>query len=105
MRKTMRFASSRGSVECLLPAGRSIKVPLMPGILKHPTESDLPIILSEPAALRKYTITALRRAPWRMLREFPSDWLMECLDEAALRPGRRAALLYLLSARGAIPRS
>jgi hypothetical protein len=58
----------------------------------------LPEILRVPAALRKYTVAALRRAPWQVLREFPGDYLMECLEEAALPPGRRAALLYLLSA-------
>ena len=100
MRKPMRYAKSSGSAVCSLPDGRTVVVPIAPGILKHPAESALPEILRAPDALRKYTIEALRRAPWQVLREFPSDWLMECLDEAALRPGRRAALLYLLAARG-----
>ncbi|MCX7044316.1 MAG: hypothetical protein NTX50_02365 [Candidatus Sumerlaeota bacterium] len=95
------YAHSTGKAVCLLPTGRTITVPIVPGILKHPAESDLPEILRAPEALRKYTIEALRRAPWQTLREFPSEWLMECLDEAALRPGRREALLFLLSARGA----
>ena len=36
----------------------------------------------------------LRRAPWPILREFPREWLKECLDAADLPPQRRAAVLF-----------
>lgn len=95
----VRYATPRGTAACTLPDGRIVTVPVVAGILKHPAESALPEILSRPDALRKYTVEALRRAPWQVLSKFPGDWLLECLDAAALRPGRRAALLYLLAPR------
>src|SRR5205809_664904 len=96
MKRTVEFAKSRGIATCKLADGRMVKVPIVPGILKHPMPDELAGILSRPNAVRKYTIEALRHAAWPILRLFPKDWLKECLDDAGLRPGRRQALLYLL---------
>lgn len=96
----IRYVTPTKSAAYALPDGRTITVPLVPGILKHPAESDLPEILARPNALRKYTVEALRRAPWQVLSKFPREWLLECLDEASLRPGRRAALLFMLTPPG-----
>ena len=72
-------------------------MPLFPGILKHPTVEDLPRLLRNPDVVRKYTMLALSKAAWPILRRFPRDWLRECLPEANVRASRRKALDYLLS--------
>jgi hypothetical protein len=97
MKKTYRYARSEGKVTCALPSGVSVALPVVPGLLKHPGTELLRALLQEPAVARKYTVEALRRAPWPVLRQFPPDWLRECLDDADLNPRRRAALLFLLS--------
>jgi len=97
MRRSYRFVESVGSVRCPLGSGREVVLPVFPGILKHPMVGDLKDLLARPSVARKYTILALRRAPWQVLREFPRDWLEACLPEADLRPGRERALRFLLS--------
>ena len=96
MKRTYRFAQSIGSATSNLPDGTVLTVPVVPGILKHPTPDALPSILAHPDAVRKYTIEALRHASWPVLRLFPRDWLKECLDAAGLKPRRHQALLFLL---------
>jgi len=97
MKRSHRFVESVGTVECDLAPGHTVTLPVFPGILKHPSVDELRELLEEPAVARKYTILALRKAPWQVLREFPRALLEACLAEANLRPGRADALRFLLS--------
>lgn len=97
MKRTYRFVKSIGRVSVGLDDGGQVSLPIFPGILKHLTVDELPALLVKPAVARKYTILALRKAPWQVLREFPRDWLEACLAEADLRAGRAQALRYLMS--------
>jgi hypothetical protein len=97
MKRTYHFVKPMQWVECRLPSGRTVTVPVVPGILKHPTPEQLPGILARPAAMEKYTLEALRKAAWPILEQFPRSWLRECLDRATMRPSRRKALTFLLS--------
>jgi len=96
MRRAYQFAKPDGTVTCVLATGRSVTVPVFPGLLKHLTTEALREMLAKPPVVRKYTVEALRHAAWPLLREFPADWLKECLDAADLRPSRRKAVLFLL---------
>lgn len=69
----------------------------MQGILKHPSSEALFYLLTGPEIARKYTIEALRIAPWQVLRLFPRDWLKECLAQADLPESRTRALEFMLS--------
>ncbi len=97
MKRTYRFVESVGTVQCALGPDREVTLPVFPGILKHPTMGELRELLERPAVARKYTVQALRKAPWPVLREFPRDWLDACMAEANLRTGRQQALRFLLS--------
>jgi len=97
MKQTFQFVQNWGTVTCELMPGIHVKVPVIPGILKHPTPDVLPVLLRNPDVVRKYTMEALRMASWPVLRQFPRDWLKECLGHARLRPSRRRALTFLLS--------
>ncbi len=97
MKRSYRFVESVGTVRCALDPGHEVTLPVFPGILKHPTVDELRELLAKPAVARKYTIQALRKAPWPVLREFPRDWLEACLAEADLRAGRVHALRFLLA--------
>ena len=97
MRRTVIFVRPVGKVRCLLSDGRAVRVPVYPGILKHPTVKQLRRLLKDADVMRKYTMEALRIAPWSALREFPADWLLHCLPDARVRPTRARALVYLLS--------
>lgn len=97
MKRTFRFAEKVGSVRCRLDDGGEVLLPVFPGILKHPMVDELPELLAKPGIARKYTVLALRKAPWQVLREFPHDWLESCLGEANLRAGRLKALRFLMS--------
>ncbi len=97
MKRTYRFVESVGAVRCVLGVGREVTLPVFPGILKHPTVDELRELLQRPAVAQKYTVQALRKAPWQVLREFPREWLVACMTEAELRPGRQRALSFLLS--------
>jgi hypothetical protein len=96
MKRTNRFVQSLGVAICLLPSGEEIRVPIVPGILKHPTAEALAKMLEQPDVVRKYTITALQKAPWPVLRQFQRSWLRECLPKAKLDPCRSRALEFLL---------
>ncbi|MBN1670524.1 MAG: hypothetical protein JXR37_05805 [Kiritimatiellae bacterium] len=96
MKRTRHFAEPVGTVECRLASGTKITVPLVQGLLKHPTTDSLRSLLQRPAALRKYTHEAIRTAPWNVLRAFPRAWLRQCLPQARIRPGRRKALEFML---------
>lgn len=93
------FAKSAGSVKFTLPAGNEIEIPIVHGILKHPTGESLRELLRSPGALRKYTFEALRKAPWPILRQFPRSWLKARMKEAHITRDRRRALDFLLSCR------
>ena len=97
MRRTYTFARSEGIVRCRLPTGETVALPVVTGILKHLDADRLRERLAHPEIARRYTREALRVAAWPILRMFPMAWLRECLPEARLRPGRAAALAYLLS--------
>jgi hypothetical protein len=97
MKCTYHFVQSAATVMCALPSGRRITVPVIPGILKHPTPEMLPALLCNPNVARKYTLEALRKGAWPILRQFPRDWLRECLADARLKPSRLKALTFLLS--------
>lgn len=97
MRRTCTFARSEGIARCRLPTGETVVLPVVPGILKHPDTDRLRELLARPEIARRYTREALRVAAWPILRMFPADWLRACLPDARLRPGRAAALAYLLS--------
>lgn len=97
MKRSYKFVESVGTVQCTLSPGHEVTLPIFPGILKHPSVDELPELLAKPAVARKYTILALRKAPWQVLREFPRPLLETCLAEANLRTGRAEALRFLLS--------
>jgi len=96
MRRRYRFAASMGSVTCTLPDGGSVTLPIVPGILKHPTPESLASILVDPNVARKYTMEALRHASWPVLSLFPRQWLKDCLRDARVPARRHEALLFLL---------
>ena len=50
------------TVERRLPSGRTVTVPVVPGMLKHPLLDQLREILTGPAAMEKCTTEALRKA-------------------------------------------
>lgn len=95
MKRTYRFALARESVRCVLD-GTVVELPLIVGVLKHPTEDQLRELLANPSVARKYTAEALRRLAWPVLRQFPHDWLRACLRDVPLPAGRRRALEFML---------
>lgn len=97
MKQAVVFAKSLGVVTCRMPSGQEVKLPVVPGILKHPSPEMLPALLGKPDVAYKYTIEALRKASWPILRLFPKEWLLECIPDAHLRDGRAGALAFLLS--------
>jgi len=92
----VRFARPLGSTPCVLSDGRRIALPVVPGVLKHSHPGELFSLLQNESVARKYTQLALQKAVWQVLKEFPSDWLVENLEQAQIRDGRRRALRYLL---------
>jgi hypothetical protein len=98
MKRDVVFVCSRGHAEGRTAEGEKIEVPLVPGVFKHLTLEELRPLLQDPAVLQKYTLEALRWAPWQCLREFPLPWLRKCLVQGDLRPGRRQAIEYLMDA-------
>jgi hypothetical protein len=100
VRRTVRFVTPTGTAVCRLPDGREVTLPVVQGILKHLSADDLARLLADPAVARKYTRETLRAAPWSALREFPADWIRECLPKARVRETRVRAIEFLLSAGG-----
>jgi hypothetical protein len=96
VKRTFAFAAPMGTVTASL-AGALVEIPVFPGILKHPRPEDLSRLLERPAALRKYTLEAIRVAAWPLLKQFPTRWLLRYLPEASVGPQRRRALLHLLT--------
>ena len=96
MKRSHTFVGSQGTVVSSLANGQTVELPLVVGILKHPTQDQLAQLLAKPAVVRKYTLEALRVAPWSVLKLFPTCLLEDCLPDARLRPGRRKALEFML---------
>ena len=97
MKRSLRYVEHASTVDVMLHDGTRLQIPLIIGILKHPTQDRLPTLLQRPEVLRKYTCEALRIAAWPVLRLFPRDWLLDNLPKAQVRPGREAAIRFLLS--------
>lgn len=98
MKRSYRFVEPLGRVASLTEGGERLELPLFAGILKHPTTGQLAALLTEPPVARKYTLEALRKAPWSALRQFPRWWLIACLPHAHLPEGRRKAVQFMLDA-------
>lgn len=96
MKATYRFVQHQEVVTCQLVSGERVQLPVIPGILKHPRPDQLRSLLAKPDVAEKYTMEALRKAAWPILRQFPRAWLRQCLNRAELRPPRREALAFLL---------
>ena len=97
MKCTYDYVEHSEAVTCELSPGRSVSIPIIAGILKHPHPDQLRSLLTVPDVVEKYTMEALRKASWPILRQFPREWLRECLDRAHLKPSRRKALAFLLA--------
>ncbi|MCX7044570.1 MAG: hypothetical protein NTX50_03655 [Candidatus Sumerlaeota bacterium] len=91
-----RYIQSLGIAHCEVAPGRQVALAIAPGIFKHLACSELSEVLKKPNAARKYTLEALRCAPWNVLCEFDRDWLKDCLLQAHLPAPRRAALEFML---------
>jgi len=96
MKRTTQFVKSMGVVQCALSNGEVINLPVVPGLLKHLSVEGLQEALTDPVVARKYTMEALRKAPWQVLRLFPRPWLDTCIQEASLPPSRLKALAFML---------
>jgi hypothetical protein len=97
MKRSLTFVSNQGFSACRVASGEEIQLPVFPGILKHPMPKQLPELLRDERVAQKYTVLALQKAGWPILRRFPREWLLACMSQANLRPLRREALLYLLA--------
>jgi hypothetical protein len=62
-----------------MPDGEIFTLPVVVGILKHPSAEMLPLLLSKPDAAIKYSVAALQKASWPILRLFPRQWLLLCI--------------------------
>lgn len=96
MKTTYRFVEHHEVVTCQCGSGESVRIPVIPGILKHPRPDQLRSLLVKPGVAEKYTVQALRKAAWPVLRQFPRAWLRQCLDRAELEPARHEAITFLL---------
>jgi hypothetical protein len=96
MTRTYKFAKPIGFTECRLADGSAVRIPVIPGILKHPRPGELEGLLQDQDVAYKYTRLALEKAAWQVLKEFPLPWLVACLAGARLREGRRRALRFLM---------
>lgn len=101
MKRTIVFVSPQVFTEVTSPGGATLKIPLIPGVLKHLRLDELPTVLQLPGVLEKYTHQAIRWAPWQCLQEFPISWLRECLQTSSVREGRRMAIEFLISGKEA----
>ena len=97
MKWSLRYVERAPIVDVRLPDGVRLRIPLIIGILKHPNQDRLATLLHQPEVLRTYTREALRVAAWSALRLFPREWLLANLPYAQVRPGRAAAIRFLLS--------
>ena len=72
-----------------------MKIPLAFGVLKHLSLGQLEDLITDPAVARKYTLEALRVAPWALLKSFPEEWVRCNLPHASMPESRRQALAFL----------
>lgn len=105
MKRTYRFVAPAGTVVCATEDGESVELPVFLGLLKHPDLEQLIGLLRDPVVARKYTLVALRKGPWSMVRQFPRRWLLERLQETTLPEGRRRALEFMLGEDISLPRA
>ena len=96
MKRSYAFVTARGVIECQIE-GTTVTLPVFAGVLKHPTERQLRELLASPEVARKYTCEALRKLPWRALRQFPHDWLRACIPISRLSEPRRRAVEFMLA--------
>ncbi len=99
MKRARQFVQPRGKAVFPRPDGTTVEIPVVQGILKHLDVDELTRVLTDPQVALKYTLEALRIAPWPVLRLFPRSWLLECLPRARLPEGRARAVEFMLSAR------
>ena len=97
MKRTLHFVQPSGTAVCEVPGVGEITLPVVQGIFKHASAETLTELLKDPTVARKYTLEALRVAPWPVLKLFPRPWLKSCLRQAQLSEGRTRALEFLLS--------
>ena len=97
MKRSVRYVERASTADVRLPDGTILRIPVITGILKHLTQDRLVSLLQRPEVLHKYTREALRVVGWSALRLFPRDWLLDNLPDANVRPGRAAAIRFLLS--------
>ncbi len=100
MKMGSQFARPRGTAVFRGSDGNPIELPVVQGILKHLDEHELARLLQDRDVALKYTLEALRIAPWPVLRHFPRSWLLECLPRAGLPEGRARAVEFMLGVRG-----
>lgn len=97
MRRLYTFPKPIGFITCTLPDGAIATLPVFVGLLKHASQDELFELLKRYNVARKYTIEALKIAPWQMLYHFPREWLLQTMQSANLSPQRQRALEFLLS--------
>ena len=97
MKRTFRYVQPSGTVVCRMPDVGDLNLPVVQGIFKHLAPDALSELLKDPQIARKYTLEALRVAPWPVLGLFPREWLKTCLRDADLPEGRTRALEFMLS--------
>lgn len=102
MKRTLHFATSRGSVSVSLASGGSVEIPIIPGILKHPRPDELAELLKDERVARKYTRLAIEKMAWPVLRQFPREWILVNLKNASVKPGRMRALVFMLDPSSAV---
>lgn len=100
MKLDRQFAEPRGKAAFRLPDGTAVEIPVVQGILKHLDVDELARLLEDPDVALKYTLEALRIAPWPVLRHFPRSWLLECLPKACLPDPRARAVEFMLDGGG-----
>jgi hypothetical protein len=96
LKRTSHFVQPRGMVVCQVPGAGEVTLPVVQSIFKHATPEALFELLKDPQVARKYTLEALRVAPWPVLKLFPREWLKTCLHDADLSEGRTRALEFML---------
>jgi hypothetical protein len=96
MKRAVQFARPEGFVLFPCGPGRSVRLPLFTGLLKHPAPGQLKRLLKRPEVSTKYTQAALQKAPWPILKWFPRSWLRRVLPTTEMDASRRRAIEFLL---------
>jgi hypothetical protein len=87
MKRILTYVRKSGTVSFQTPRGETIEIPIFSGILKNPSVSQLPILLNNPAAIRKYTCEPDSDPP-----QSPMELSLECscLESQRLQFGKTA---------------